>query len=239
MKKKTIKRFRSIFTSEERFDEMSIEHTFYRNCVLVSGTVGKKLELTVKGKIEVYKTFISSKDEKGGTNIIPVIINPKEIDFEKDLNGKRVTIAGQLRTFNELGDDRKKHLEIYVYALDIEVNQNHFYSDINLTFFNGYISKPIIYRKTPRGLTIAEVFIAVNGKNTTSYIPCIAWEKNAEYAKNMKIGTNILLYGRIQSREYTKNIDIGDNFFIKKKKTAYEISILKGVESLKIVKWIL
>ena len=235
MKKVTISRFRSIFISEERFDKISLESSFYRNCVLVSGTVEKDLKLIAKGRTQVYQTCIISKDKKEKINIIPVIINPKEIHFEKDLKGKRVTIAGQLRTFNELGEDNKKHLEIYVYALDIKVKEDYFYSDINLVFFNGYISKPVVYRKTPRKLTLAEVFIAVNGKNTTSYIPCIAWKENAEYARNMKIGTNILLYGRIQSREYTKNIDIGDNFFIKKKKIAYEISILKGVESLKIV----
>jgi len=50
--------------------------------------------------------------------------------------------------------------------------------------------------------------IAVNrmyGKS--DYIPCIAWSRNAKYARLLDVGTKIRVSGRIQSREYRKKVD--------------------------------
>ena len=70
---------------------------------------------------------------------------------------------------------------------------------------------------------IADLLIAVNRSyNKSDYIPCIAWGRNARFAKNLAVGEKIAISGRIQSRIYTKMIE-GESF----EKTAYEVSIIE------------
>lgn len=61
----------------------------------------------------------------------------------------------------------------------------------------------------------------------SDYIPCIFWGDNAVISSQWKIGMNISIFGRMESRIYYKSIDN-----IKEKKTAYEVSVskLKDVE---------
>ena len=74
------------------------------------------------------------------------------------------------------------------------------------------------------GAMDADLLIAVNrpyGKS--DYIPCITWGRNAKYTENLPVGTNVKIWGRIQSREYKKKIS--EEEFITK--TAYEVSVTK------------
>ena len=88
----------------------------------------------------------------------------------------------------------------------------------------GYICKPPIYRTTPFNREIADILIAVNRSyNKSDYIPCIAWGRNARFAKNLGVGEKIAVSGRIQSREYQKRITDDDVRIM----TAYEVSISK------------
>ena len=71
---------------------------------------------------------------------------------------------------------------------------------------------------------IADILIAVNRSyNKSDYIPCIAWGRNARFAKNIAVGEKIAISGRIQSREYQKKITDDDVRTL----TAYEVSISK------------
>lgn len=75
---------------------------------------------------------------------------------------------------------------------------------------NGYICKPPVYRTTPFNREICDVLLAVNrGYNKSDYIPCIAWGRNARFVKNIKVGQNIIISGRIQSRNYNKKLQDG------------------------------
>ena len=85
------------------------------------------------------------------------------------------------------------------------------------------MQKPI-YRTTPFGREIADILLAVNrAYNKSDYIPCIAWGRNARFASHLKVGDNIKVWGRVQSRKYQKKIS-DDNI---EERTAYEISISK------------
>ena len=71
---------------------------------------------------------------------------------------------------------------------------------------------------------ITDILLAVNRSyNKSDYIPCIAWGRNAKYAESIEVGTNLKIWGRIQSREYQKKIN--DEEF--ETKTAFEISVSK------------
>jgi single-stranded DNA-binding protein len=89
-------------------------------------------------------------------------------------------------------------------------------------YLNGYICKSPVYRTTPFGREITDLLVAVNRSyNKSDYIPVIAWGRNARYAKNLNVGDNVKVWGRIQSRKYQKRI--GEDEIITK--TAYEVSV--------------
>ena len=94
----------------------------------------------------------------------------------------------------------------------------------NTIVLSGYVCKQPVYRTTPFNREIADVLIAVNRSyNKSDYIPCIAWGRNARFAKNLAVGEKIAICGRIQSREYQKRISEEEV----KVMTAYEVSISK------------
>ena len=94
----------------------------------------------------------------------------------------------------------------------------------NSIVLTGYICKQPIYRTTPFNREIADILIAVNRSyNKSDYIPCIAWGRNARFAKNLAVGDKIAVSGRIQSREYQKKVTDDDVKIM----TAYEVSISK------------
>jgi single-stranded DNA-binding protein len=92
----------------------------------------------------------------------------------------------------------------------------------NAIELTGYLCKAPIYRTTPFNREIADLLIAVNrAPQTSDYIPCIAWGRNARMAKSMFIGDRIFIGGRIQSREYQKRFEDGSI----ETRVAFEVSI--------------
>jgi single-stranded DNA-binding protein len=103
------------------------------------------------------------------------------------------------------------------------VLENFTYNNNNVELI-GYICKEPIYRTTPLGKEIADVFVAVNryyGKS--DYIPCICWGRNARYVGNLDVGTKISIAGRLQSRTFLKKIDEETT----EERVAYELSASK------------
>ena len=96
--------------------------------------------------------------------------------------------------------------------------------DPNSIFLDGYVCKEPIYRKTPLGREITDLLVAINRPyNKSDYIPSIVWGRNAKFAKSLKVGDRIQIWGRVQSREYEKKREDGEPI----KKVAYEVSISK------------
>ena len=87
----------------------------------------------------------------------------------------------------------------------------------------GYLCKPPVYRRTPRGKEICDLMIACNEYDLrrTDYIPCVAWWTEAREAANFKVGDYVSIIGRIQSRIYQKKLS-GDEIELR---TAYEVSV--------------
>ncbi|MBR3792232.1 MAG: single-stranded DNA-binding protein, partial [Clostridia bacterium] len=81
-----------------------------------------------------------------------------------------------------------------------------------------------VYRTTPFGREITDLLLAVNRTyNKSDYIPVIAWGRNARYCKGFKVGDNVKVWGRIQSRDYQKRLSEDEVIT----KTAYEVSVSK------------
>ena len=141
--------------------------------------------------------------------------------------GRFVQVEGQFRSYNNYSDEGNK-LVLTVFVKRIFDMTEDFESP-NSIYLNGYICKPPVYRTTPFGREICDVLVAVNRQyGKSDYIPCITWGRNAKFTGSLDVGTNIKLWGRIQSRDYKKKIS-EDEFA---EKTAFEVSVTK----LEIVK---
>ena len=136
--------------------------------------------------------------------------------------GTPIMLEGQLRSYNKIVDGKNK-LILTVFARNVlEAKEKS--KNPNEIYLDGYICKQPLYRKTPFGREIADVLLAVNrAYNKSDYIPTIAWGRNSRFCKNLKVGDNIRVWGRLQSREYQKKISENEKIT----KVAYEVSVSK------------
>ena len=150
-------------------------------------------------------------------DLLPVTVSEKMLNYFEV--GKRVSIKGQLRSYNKLEEEKSKLiLSVFVREILEEGEQEN----PNIIEISGFVCKPPIFRTTPFKREICDVLIAVNrAYNKSDYLPCIAWGRNARFIKDAQIGSKIEIVGRIQSREYQKKLDDGRI----ETRTAYEISV--------------
>lgn len=167
-----------------------------------------------------YKMPVCSERLSENKDEIIVTISERLIG-ELDLEiGTKVEILGQFRSYNNYSGEGSR-LILTLFAKEI------FLSDLecdNEIYLNGYICKPAIFRTTPFGREIADILLAVNrAYGKSDYIPCIAWGRNAKFCESLPVGSNIRVWGRMQSRKYQKKLD--EETVVEK--TAYEVSVSK------------
>lgn len=192
------------------------------NKVFISGEITTQAEFSHEVYGEgFYEMNVLVKRLSGQGDLLPVTISERLI-ADRDLKiGSVINALGQFRSYNKLVDGKSKlMLTVFVRELLDEAPLKN----PNSIVLTGYICKPPIYRTTPFNREIADVLIAVNRSyNKSDYIPCIAWGRNARFAKNLAVGEKIAVSGRIQSREYQKRFSDDDVRTL----TAYEVSISK------------
>ena len=154
------------------------------------------------------------------SDIIPITVSERLLENQFAL-GAMVGVRGQFRSYNKIIENRSKlMLTVFVRELvpyDESINPN-------IIELSGYLCKAPIYRTTPFKREICDMLLAVNrAYNKSDYLPCIAWGRNARFAKAIEVGSQVFLVGRIQSREYQKRM----NEDMTLTKTAYEISVNK------------
>ncbi|WP_053832089.1 single-stranded DNA-binding protein [Paraclostridium bifermentans] len=155
-------------------------------------------------------------------DVLPITISERLLEEVNLKENNLVDLVGQLRSYNKNIDNKNK-LVLTVFAREIKVVDGEA-KDPNNIFLDGYICKDPIYRKTPLGREIADLLVAINRPyNKSDYIPSIVWGRNAKFAKNLKVGDRIQMWGRVQSRDYEKKLENGEI----EKRVAYEVSISK------------
>ena len=195
------------------------------NKVTVIGEIVSDFSFSHETYGEKFYTFgVSVVRTSGYEDVIPVMISERLIDTQQSYIGQCIRVDGQFRSYNR-HEEKKNRLVLSVFARELE-----FVSEIpegersNQIFLDGYICKPPIYRKTPLGREIADLLIAVNRSyGKSDYIPCITWGRNARFTAGLTVGTEIQVFGRIQSREYVKKISETEA----EHRIAYEVSISK------------
>ena len=192
------------------------------NKVFISGEIVSEAEFSHEVYGEgFYEMNVLVKRLSGQGDVLPVTVSERLINSGALKVGANINALGQFRSYNKLIDGKSKlMLTVFVRELldDTPVRNP------NSIVLSGYICKPPVYRTTPFNREIADILIAVNRSyNKSDYIPCIAWGRNARFAKNLAVGEKIAISGRIQSREYQKRVTDDDI----KTMTAYEVSISK------------
>lgn len=158
-------------------------------------------------------------------DLIPVTVSERMVDVHSERKGELVGVHGQFRSFNRW-DKKKTRLILTVFAKEFHILSAHDQQDmddsLNEIFLDGYICKPPIYRRTPRGREIADIMMAVNRSyGKADYIPCICWGRTARFVSGFEVGEHVVIWGRVQSREYLKKQDDSQTL----KRIAYEVSI--------------
>ncbi len=151
----------------------------------------------------------------GVMDALPVTL-PGRMPFHPK-KGDYIDVEGQLRSY-------KKRLENGSRLIVTVFAKNVAYSDEepeNYVELSGFVCRPVVFRTTPFLREIADILLAVNRPYSKSdYIPCIAWGRNARFARDLSVGTPLHITGRMQSRNYTKAYPDGNVT----ERTAYEVS---------------
>ena len=195
-----------------------------RNSAVISGKIITEPAFSHEVYGEGFYCFTVSVMRLSNTyDNIPVIVSERLTDTSEYRIGRFVRIEGQFRSYNSLNGGPKLSLMVFARELDF-IEETERMQDINQVVLNGFICKPPIYRTTPFNREITDILLAVNrAYNKSDYIPCISWGRNARYCGKRKVGDNVRITGRIQSRKYQKKLPDGTVL----EKVAYEVSISK------------
>lgn len=190
------------------------------NKVTLCGVIASTKEYSheVYGE-EFYTLNLAVERLSDNQDIIPITISDRLLKINNFEVGSKVCIKGQFRSYNKIENEKSK-LMLTVFVREVVDTVN--YEPINEIELSGFICKNPIYRTTPFKREICDILVAVNrAYNKSDYLPCIAWGRNARFAKNLQVGEGVNIVGRIQSRDYQKKLENDETIT----KTAYEISI--------------
>ena len=194
------------------------------NVITLTGTVESEPQLSHRVLDENFYIFMLRVPRLSETeDVLPVTVSEKLYDSETLHPGASVKVSGQLRSYNKY-TETKTHLILTVFAKAIDVPTEEDENDPNEIYINGFICKSPVYRKTPFGREITDLIVAVNRAfNRSDYIPAIAWGRNAVFSESLEVGSNVMVWGRLQSRKKKKKISDTEI----EVRTAYELSITK------------
>lgn len=199
-----------------------MENYIANNQAEVMGTVADELVFSHEIYGEKFYTFTLKIPRLSGiSDDVKVMVSDRLLSDIELAVGDFVEIEGQFRSYNsyENGDNR---LVLTVFAKDLRKSAQTDEKNPNSLYLNGFICKPPVYRTTPFGREITDLLVAVNRSyNKSDYIPVIAWGRNARFCKNISVGDNVRIWGRIQSRVYQKHLAEDEVI----EKTAYEVSV--------------
>ena len=194
-----------------------------RNFVQLRGTAAGEPEPSHENHGQRFYRFpFAVRRLSGQTDNLWVIATGDQLRCLGTLTGKRLSVDGQLRSFNNKSGYGSK-LVISVFAQAIFPTEE---GDLNNIQLRGVICKPPVLRRTPLGRCISDMMLAVNRRyGRADYLPCIAWGQVAMLTGRMEVGEVLALEGRVQSRAYTKVVE-----GCAQERTAFEVSVMHLVE---------
>ncbi|MCT8977313.1 single-stranded DNA-binding protein [Clostridium sp. CX1] len=200
-----------------------MDNLMLNNKIYLEGEIVSELQFSHEMYGEGFYTFnIEVPRLSDAKDTLFVTVSERLISGMDIKIGSQIIVEGQLRSYNKFVDGANR-LILTVFARNISICEERS-KNPNQIFMDGFICKEPVYRTTPFGREISDMLLAVNrAYNKSDYIPTIAWGRNSRFCKSLKVGDNIKVWGRLQSREYQKKISETEVI----KKIAYEVSISK------------
>ena len=201
-----------------------------RNLVQLRGTAAAEAQLSHENHGQRFYRFpLTVRRLSGQTDTLHIIATSWQLQQaagrppeEGGLTGCRLSVEGQLRSFNNKGGGGSR-LIISVFARTLAPTEER---DLNCIQLQGVLCKPPVLRRTPLGRCISDMMLAVNRRyGRADYLPCIAWGQVAMITGRMAVGDPLALEGRVQSRVYTKVVE-----GCAQERVAYEVSIMRLTE---------
>ena len=145
--------------------------------------------------VKIYQGQLSIARNSGVKDI--VLFSSWRPDIEA---GKFYEIQGEVRTLKRETYPKK---EVYIKTHTvIELTEPVYWNEVELS---GVMSAKRDLRKTPFGRIITDFTLCVQNGKSMTYMNSITWNYTAAKIDSLPIGSEIKVYGRLQSREYAKN----------------------------------
>ena len=169
---------------------------------------------------QFYRFYLQVHRLSGAADILPILVT--DVHLPHIQPNIPLRLKGQFRSFNNRSGTGNK-LILTVFALEIQPAAQ---DPCNLILLSGSLCKPPVFRRTPLGRSICDLMLAVpRHYGRADYLPVIAWGQLAMQARNLEVGSEITLEGRIQSRVYQKTTPAGVQ-----ERIAYEVSMMHFTE---------
>ncbi len=197
-----------------------------QNTLVLVGKVLNSPELAYASQHTSFYLFDIEVPRLSGENDILPILIPQRLLPLIQVNAY-VELQGKMRTRNERNKLLVRGACHYVKQLTEEEFKEH-EGPFNLIQMSCFTCKKPNYRVTPNGRKITDLILAVNTdkKSNSSYVPCIAWGKDAEATAKLPIGSALCIEARFQSRNYIKARGTSEETH----HTAYEVSIMNIIK---------
>ena len=222
---------KEVLDKVEKDDGVRYATVELKNRVELIGVIDSELELSYRTNHEgIYKFILKVPRLKKDVFDYLIIEAPERgMKIERFSMGDNVKVTGQFRSLNRREEgDTKSHMYLHIFAESIEPDDSD--NKVNEIRLHGHLCKNPNFRVTRKGREICDLLLAVNRYyGRCDYIPCIAWGRDARFAKEFSTGQGFYIVGRIQSRNYHKRLEDGTVI----EKTAYEVSAVEIRETEK------
>ncbi len=163
-----------------------------------------------------YRFPLAVERLSGTDDLINILVPEEKLSELQVRPAPRLLVRGEVRSYNNRSGVGPR-LVITVLARELEFTDSDFDNRAELT---GTLCREPTLRRTPMGREISDLMLAVSRPyGRSDYIPCIAWGAVARRAALWRVGEEVRVSGRLQSRTYIKLE--GDTPV---EKTAFEIS---------------
>lgn len=197
-----------------------MENSAAMNKIFLRGELGELPSFSHENHNKQFYSFPLLVQRLSGTyDTINVVAAKELLDQIEPDKGSYLSVNGEVRSFNNKHGQGSR-LVITVFAFDVLCDNGEPANEVILC---GALCKEPVFRQTPLGRDICDVMLAVNRRyQRADYLPCIIWGRTAKDAAALRVGSQIKIIGRLQSREYIKVLD-GKS----EKRMAYEISAIE------------
>lgn len=183
---------------------MSSKKKFGKNEVTCCGVVVDEPIVDYSFRDESFYSLCIKVNRRSDTSdYIDVLVSTRIVDGGSLKIGTPVKVVGELRSYSDKNNKVKQRLKLQLFADSVEVMEDDADTSVNSVNLTGYICREVYEKSTRSNVRLGYCMLAVNRNyGKASYIPILLWGRDSVYVKNLGVGKEIEITGRVQSRTY-------------------------------------